>query len=145
MTIVTEARPLAQTPVKARPAGIIPVHHPDGWVGPSEGEGQEAARAWWVRSASQPPGQKRIEVLDGGWGDWILSDANPAGSMIITTPHLGGPRDGVDSHCAPASPPPRAQFLRHCCGRVPSVGAAVVSRTAQPCFETAVLPSCHIS
>jgi hypothetical protein len=25
------------------------------------------------------------------------------------------------------------------------VGAAVVSRTAQPCFETASLPSCHIS
>jgi hypothetical protein len=31
------------------------------------------------------------------------------------------------------------------CGRVPSVGAAVVSRTAQPCFETAPFPSCHIS
>jgi hypothetical protein len=40
---------------------------------------------------------------------------------------------------------PRAQCLRNCCGRVPSVGAAVVSRTAQPCFETAPLPSCHIS
>ena len=29
--------------------------------------------------------------------------------------------------------------------RVASVGAAVVSRTAQPCFETAPFPSCHIS
>jgi hypothetical protein len=28
---------------------------------------------------------------------------------------------------------------------VPSAGAAVVSRTAQPCFETAPFPSCHIS
>jgi hypothetical protein len=39
----------------------------------------------------------------------------------------------------------RVQCLRHCCGRVPSVSAAVVSRTAQPCFETAPFPSCHIS
>lgn len=33
----------------------------------------------------------RIEVLDGGWGDWILVDVDPSGLKIITTPHGGGP------------------------------------------------------
>ena len=36
-------------------------------------------------------------------------------------------------------------ILEAAVGRVPSVGAAVVSRTAQPCSETAPLPRCHIS
>ncbi len=84
-------QPLAETPIEARPAGIVPVHHPDGWVGLSEGQGQEATRAWWVRSVSQPLGQMRIKVLKGGWGDWILSDVDPSGTKIITTPHMGGP------------------------------------------------------
>jgi hypothetical protein len=88
---LASGQPLAETPIEARPAGIEPIHHPGGWVGLSEGEGQDAARAWWVRSASQPSGQMRIEVLEGGWDDWCLSDANPAGSMIITTAHGGGP------------------------------------------------------
>lgn len=82
-------QPLAQAPIEARPAGIIPVHHPDGWVGLSEGEGQDGARAWWVRSAAQSVGQARIEVLAGGWDDWILSDVDPSGAKIITTPHMG--------------------------------------------------------
>ena len=80
----------ATAPVRAWPEGISPVHHPDGWVGLSEGEGQEAAKAWWVRSAAEPSGQL-IEVLDGGWSDWILVDVDPSGSKIITTPHQGGP------------------------------------------------------
>lgn len=84
-------QPLGDAPIQAQPAGIIPVHHPDGWVGLSEGEGQDAARAWWVRSASRSPGQVRIQVLDGGWSDWVLSDVDRSGSKIITTPHLGGP------------------------------------------------------
>jgi hypothetical protein len=84
--------PLAEAPIEARPAGIIPIHHPDGWVGLSEGEGQDAARAWWIRSASEASGQAHIEVLDGGWDDWVLSDVDPSGTTIITTPHLtGGP------------------------------------------------------
>lgn len=41
--------PLAEAQIDAAPAGISPVHHPDGWVGLSEGEGQDAVRAWWVR------------------------------------------------------------------------------------------------
>lgn len=84
-------QPLAVKPIRAAPEGISPVHHPDGWVGLSEGEGQEAVRAWWVRSAAQPSGQPRIEVLDAGWGDWILADVDPAGSKIITAPHPDGP------------------------------------------------------
>jgi hypothetical protein len=82
-------RPLAQARIEARPAGIEVVHHPDGWIGLSEGEGQDAARAWWVRSARQPGGQAGIEVLDGGWAYWILTDVNPAGAQVITTPHRG--------------------------------------------------------
>jgi hypothetical protein len=80
-------RSLARARIEARPAGIEPVHHLDGWVGLSEGEGQDAARAWWVRSAGQPGGQAAIEVLDGGWPDWILTDVDPAGGRVITTPH----------------------------------------------------------
>lgn len=38
-------QPLAAKPIRAEPGGIFPVHHPDGWVGLSEGEGQEAAQA----------------------------------------------------------------------------------------------------
>jgi hypothetical protein len=80
-------RPLAQARIEARPAGIVPVHHLDGWVGLSEGEGQDAARTWWVRSAPQPGGQAGIEVLDADWPDWILTDVDPAGAQVITTPH----------------------------------------------------------
>jgi hypothetical protein len=82
-------QPLAISPVRARPAGIEPIHHPDGWVGLSEGEGQDATQAWWVRSAHQPSGQVGIEVLDGGWKSWIFVDVDASGSKIITTSHLG--------------------------------------------------------
>lgn len=80
--------PLAEVPIiQAAPAGINPVHHPDGWVGLSEGEGQDAVRAWWVRSTSPA----RIEVMDAGWDDWVLSDVHHSGRTILTTPHRGGP------------------------------------------------------
>lgn len=84
-------QPLAVELIRAAPEGILPVHHPDGWIGLSEGEGQDAARAWWVRSAGQLSGQMRIEVLSSGWDDWFLVDVDPSGSKIITTPHGGGP------------------------------------------------------
>jgi hypothetical protein len=84
-------QPVAQTRVDTRPAGIVPIHHPDGWVGLSEGEGQDAARAWWVRSAGQPSGQVQIEVLTAAWDNWVLSDVDPSGTKIITTPHGMGP------------------------------------------------------
>jgi hypothetical protein len=60
-------------------------------VGLSEGEGQDAAQAWWVRSAGQVLGQIRIEVLDAGWDDWLLGDVDPSGAKVITTPHNTGP------------------------------------------------------
>jgi hypothetical protein len=87
-------QPLAATPIQARAAGISPVHHPDGWVGLSEGEGQDAAQAWWVWSASQFPGQMRIEVrwrhdrerAPKGGGNVSLPSARTAGSRTWTSP-----------------------------------------------------------
>lgn len=81
----------AQASIEAAPAGINPIHHPDGWVGLSEGEGQDAAHAWWIRSASRGPGKTQLEVLAGGWDDWVLSDVDASGTKIITTPHSSGP------------------------------------------------------
>ncbi len=77
-------RPLAEAPIDAAPAGINPIHHPNGWVGLSEGEGQDAARAWWVRSAGHPPEQIRLEILSAGWDDWVLSDVDPSGKLRTT-------------------------------------------------------------
>jgi hypothetical protein len=79
---------LAEAPIEAAPVGIEPVHHPDGWVGLSEGEGQDAVKAWWVRSR---PGTPELDLLDGGWDDWVLADADPAGTRILTPPHTAGP------------------------------------------------------
>jgi hypothetical protein len=83
--------PLAEVPVQAAPAGITPVHHPDGWVGLSEGEGQDAARTWWVRSTHAPGRPAGIELIDAGWDDWVLSDVHQSGRAIVTTPHRAGP------------------------------------------------------
>jgi len=84
--------PLAEMPIlQAAPAGISPIYHPDGWVGLSEGEGQDATRAWWVGSASRPGSSAGIEVIDAGWDDWVLSDVHHSGRTILTTPHRGGP------------------------------------------------------
>jgi hypothetical protein len=82
---------VATARIRADPAGISPVHHRDGWVGLSVGEGQDAARAWWARSAPGPGRAARIEMMDGGWDDWVLSDAHPSGRTVITTPHRAGP------------------------------------------------------
>ena len=83
--------PLAEVAIEAAPAGIEPVHHPDGWVGLSEGEGQDATRAWWnqVGSLAGRP------VPDRGARCWVgRLGAQRRGSfwrVIITTPHSGGP------------------------------------------------------
>jgi len=62
-------RVLAQRPVGGEPAGITPV--PQGsWMGLSEGEGQDAARTWWVRLDDS--GQ--LQVRDAGWNDTILTE-----------------------------------------------------------------------
>lgn len=85
---IESGRPLAGVPIRAdEPAGISPIHHRDGWVGLSEGEGQDAARAWWVRSTGQRDGVDGLEVLDAGWDDWVLCDVDRSGSKIITVPH----------------------------------------------------------
>lgn len=82
---------MGQTPIEAAPAGISPVHHPDGWVGLSEGEGQDAVRARWIRPHGQPAGQIHLDVIEAGWDDWVLSDVDPSGTRIITTPRRSGP------------------------------------------------------
>jgi hypothetical protein len=83
--------PRGEAAICATPTGIEPVHGPWDWVGLSEGEGQDAARAWWVRSATSPDEASRIEVLDAGWDHWVLCDATPDAGVIITTPHGNGP------------------------------------------------------
>lgn len=83
--------PLGEAAIRAAPAGIEPVHGPWDWVGLSEAEGQDAARAWWVRSATSAGEPSRIEVVDAGWDHWVLSDADPSSGAIITAPHRDGP------------------------------------------------------
>jgi hypothetical protein len=79
---------LAEARIEAAPAGIHPVHQPDGWVGLSEGEGQDAVQAWWVRSR---PGTPEFDLLDAGWDDWVFADADPAGTRILTLPRYTSP------------------------------------------------------
>jgi hypothetical protein len=67
--------PQGEAAVGAALAGIQPVHGPWDWVGLSEAEGQDAARAWWVRSAASAGEPSRIKVLDAGWDHWVLSDS----------------------------------------------------------------------
>jgi hypothetical protein len=72
--------------IEAAPAGIDALFHPDGWVGLSEGEGQDATHAWWVRVH-----EGRIGLIGALWNDEVLVDVDPTGERIITTPHYGGP------------------------------------------------------
>lgn len=81
---VQTGRVLAQTPVDGEPAGIRPVPQ-HGWMGLSVGEGQDAARAWWIRV--DDAGQ--LQVHDPKWTAAILADADAAGAHILTTPHSG--------------------------------------------------------
>jgi hypothetical protein len=60
-------------------------------VGLSEGEGQNAARAWWARSGRQPGGQVLIETLAAGWDDEILCDVDSSGAQVITMLYPLGP------------------------------------------------------
>ncbi|MBO0804507.1 MAG: hypothetical protein J2P25_15710 [Nocardiopsaceae bacterium] len=79
----------ARSLIEAVPAGITPVHHRDGWVGLSEGEGQDGLRAWWVRSRPEP--SPEFDLLDGGWDDEILVDVDPTGTRILNATPDGGP------------------------------------------------------
>lgn len=70
---------------------IRPARHPDGWVGLCEVSGDSGAGASWVRSAHRPPALAELHALKAGWHDSLLSDVDPSGTKIITTPHSGGP------------------------------------------------------
>ena len=80
---------VAEVPIATSPAGIQPIHHRDGWVGLSVGEGQDAARAWWVRLSDEPPAT--LELIDAGWTDAVLADVDPSGKLVVTAPHGTGP------------------------------------------------------
>jgi hypothetical protein len=80
----SSGRVLAQRRVSGEPAGITPVPQGD-WMGLSEGEGQDAARTWWVRL--DEAGQ--LQLRDAGWNDTILADSDPSGTRALTTPHSG--------------------------------------------------------
>src|SRR5262249_12154402 len=82
---------LAEAAIDAAPVAVNPVHHPDGWVGLSVGEGQDAAKTWWVRPSNQAHEHGNIELLDAGWDNWVLSDVDTSGRSVITTPHAEGP------------------------------------------------------
>ena len=80
---------VADAAIATAPAGSQPVHHRDGWVGLSVGEGQEAARAWWVRMTGDDG--SGLEVIDSGWDDAVLADVHPSGKLVVTAPHGTGP------------------------------------------------------
>jgi len=75
-------RVLAQHRIAGEPAGITPLAQP-GWVGLSEGEGQDATRAWWIRFTANGT----LDVRDAGWDHEVLTDCDPAGERILTAPH----------------------------------------------------------
>lgn len=56
-----------------------------------ERAGQDASRAWWVRSVNQDTGSARVKVLDAGWENWVFSDVDPADTRVITTSYRTGP------------------------------------------------------
>jgi len=67
------------------PAGMVPVHQRDGWVGVAEAEGENASRAWWIRRAN-----RHLQLLVARRDDEHLLDVNAAGSQILTSPLTGG-------------------------------------------------------
>ena len=78
-----DGAPTHRTKIATEPAGLHAIHQRDGWVGLSVGEGQDGVYAWWSRLHA---GQ--LEVIEGGWEDEVLFDADAAGTQIITTPHV---------------------------------------------------------
>ncbi|MDX6584609.1 MAG: hypothetical protein QOI10_3793 [Solirubrobacterales bacterium] len=82
-------RVVAEAAIDTAPAGIVPVHHRDGWVGLSVGEGQDAARVWWVRISDDDPAA--LDVIDAGWDDAALADVHHSGTVVVTVPHDTGP------------------------------------------------------
>lgn len=81
-----DGRPLERVAIDTDPAGSEAIHHPDGRVGLSVGEGQDGVYAWWTRL-----GAHGIELTAAPWDDEALFDVDPAGAHVLTTPHSEGP------------------------------------------------------
>ncbi len=82
-------RIVADAPIGIAPGAIQPIHHRDGWVGLSASEGQHSARAWWVRLSDDEP--SKLDVVDPGWDDALLTDVDPSGKLVVTAPLGTGP------------------------------------------------------
>ncbi len=86
---------VADAVITASPSAIVALHQRDGWVGLSVAEGQDAARAWWVRLADDvppgPAGPPTLQVIDAGWDDAVLTDVDPSGKLVVTAPLGTGP------------------------------------------------------
>jgi len=129
---------VADAVLATAPSGIAPVHHPDGWVGLSVSEGQDAARAWWVRLSHDDPAA--LEVIDAGWDDAVLADVDPSGKLVVTAPHGTGPLvirsfPELEPMKRIATPNPAAFWNLNVC----FVGARLVARlSGQPDVTVAI-------
>ncbi|MDO5286943.1 MAG: hypothetical protein Q4G45_09025 [Actinomycetia bacterium] len=70
--------------IDAAPSGIELVPFPDGWLGIGLGEGQDAARAWFLKTD-----EDELTLREAPWDDRILSDVHASGRWIVTTPQTG--------------------------------------------------------
>ncbi len=70
--------------IDAAPSGIELVPFTDGWLGIGVGEGQDAARSWFLQTDAD-----ELTVREAPWDDRILTDVHPSGRWLLTTPHSG--------------------------------------------------------
>jgi hypothetical protein len=107
----------------------------------------------WLTVIQMPAYAPGLNLVEGAWSNMKSSLGN-LGSCS-TAHQLAAIIKPAQAHPVPARPhrriphPDRPQLpTRTTVAPDPGLstcGAAVVSRTAQPCFETAPFPSCHIS
>ena len=81
-----DGRPLERVRIDTDPGGTEAIHHPDGRIGLSVGEGQDGVFAWWTRLDAGG-----LELIEAPWADEVLFDVDPAGEHVLTTPHSEGP------------------------------------------------------
>jgi hypothetical protein len=75
--------------LESQPAGLDPIHHPDGrTIGWSIGEGQDRVLIRW---SSLVGDRMRLRLLADG--DRVLIAIHPSGREYLTTPHYTGPLD----------------------------------------------------
>jgi hypothetical protein len=78
---------VARAGLGSQPAGVDPIHHPDGRsVGWSIGEGQDRVLIRWSSLAGD---SMRLRLLADE--DRVLIAIHPAGTEYLTTPHYAGP------------------------------------------------------